>query len=108
MANSKSIRLITRTWFTVRVQKQTSFCRPGTPSSYRKATMRKLSYAVLIASMMLETGVARAQNQQQPASQAGQADQQSPSQAPSQTPPSQEPQNQPVQPIPASRDPLLR
>ena len=74
--------------------------------------MRKLSYAVLIASMMLETGVARAQNQQQPASQAGQADQQSPSQtpsqAPAQTPPSQEPQNQPVQPIPASRDPLLR
>jgi hypothetical protein len=70
--------------------------------------MRKLSYAVLIASMMLETGVARAQNQQQPASQAGQADQQSPSQTPAQTPPSQEPQNQPVQPIPASRDPILR
>jgi hypothetical protein len=70
--------------------------------------MRKLSYAVLIASMMLETGVARAQTQQQPASQSGQAGQQSPSQTPSQTPPSQEPQNQPVQPLPASRDPILR
>jgi hypothetical protein len=49
---------------------------------------------------MLGTGVARAQNQQQPASQAGPQDQQTPS--------PQGPQNQPIQPIPASRDPLLR
>ena len=69
--------------------------------------MRKLSYAFLITSMILETGVAKAQNQQ-PAPQAGQADQQNPSQTPSQAPPSQGPQNQPVQPLPASRDPILR
>jgi hypothetical protein len=70
--------------------------------------MRKLSYAFLIAAMLLGTGVGRAQNQA-PAPPAGQAGQQTPSQAPSsQSPASQAPQNQPVQPIPASRDPLLR